>query len=186
VAGSCVPRAQFSGETRLRSCFRAVATDSSRADLVLRAIRYGTFFKRVWPDTHSQNNNNFSERNGRSGGGGAVHQVIGVAPSQPQNYQQHVVVPVGTFVPRRGPRTATQTTHRTQLRFPSEWLDESLTCYWSTHQWKPVVEAKLAFQQVHIIPPPSLECTNSQTQHFRGLCGALMAVLTQRPFVPSY
>jgi len=50
-----------------------------------------------------------------------------------------------------------------QRRLPSEWPDESRTCYWSTHQWKPVIEAKLAFQQVHVIPPPPLTPSYGRT-----------------------
>jgi len=89
-------------------------------------------------------------------GGGAVHQVIGAAPSQPQVYRQHAAVPVSTFLPGLGPRTATRKEDKMQRRLPSEWPDESPTCYWSTHQWKPVIEAKLAFPTgaCHPATPP--------------------------------
>ena len=128
--------------------------------MVLRTIRYGPFFKRVWPNTHSRNKNNVSQRNGRSGGWGAVHQVIGVAPSQSQIYRQHAAVPVAKFLQGLGPRTATRTEHRMQRRLPLEWLDESLTCNGSTHPWKPMIEETLAVQQVLVILPLPLECDN--------------------------
>ena len=40
-----------------------------------------------------------------------------------------------------------------QRCFPSKWRHTSLKSYWSTHQWKIVIEAKLALQQVDVIPP---------------------------------